>query len=888
LVINVDKAQGLPIADIDDGSSDPYIRVTWDNITKQSPVMAENLNPVFKYRAYFPVRFGVQLMQKNAKIEKKYQRVYECELNSDIKGVKLEVFDNDDTSAEMLGMTSVPMWKVLKSVQQKRSMLGKPKSGDDGEEELLVQNDGQEEAPSSNSQWYDREVLTRVYDGKKTPLRNSALKNDKAAFVFFEAYFYPAWDASIDLEEPVGGLEAGDPWKALRDGWDRERGIWKDSYCKTFPDAIGSLPHVAEGNDRGDVRIFTCVADHPLKTPAMTPLMSFLCPIIIPEDEGFPARLMHLINCLTFESQGDHLRTGRISRSSWHDSDHVLAKRKGTVWDHAVLLCSLLLGCKKDAYICKGLIKRANTGDTKRQMSEYIEHVWVMTREKETGWVTFWEPCTHQRFHLPHRCKKQPKAGKGLKKDKKGQKSRTDSSANDQASQNQRQDMELFQTSQVADGEVLAAQETLPMVGRKPWPKVKSGKNKAPVGGSGREGGTESASEVLLLPMAPDLEMLKFQYAPDPKKSDPKKSDPKDFADSTLVTWLPYSSIDVVFNDKSLWANQQNHHPGCITYDMDEQRHGPKAKWKPKWVPLNESGNEDTKFEPITPQVKLLPPLKGSQAQGLEDDLLSELRQTIALFRQTRGNDTAWDQKEELVSKIRKYLDIWELWMQLDIDNPEVKEFFKDDIEKYLRKLTTPHEDHDEAQDKKSKQSRDDTESKRSAKTSSGGAGAGGVVDDRHVGKFIRENFKEDFLKRYCNIYGSPDFVDTPLEKEPDSYQKDQKARIDDLKLQVGEFLKESQKVWPVKRGLKFDGFPVHFSDPDREQVRQYFMNMKQFLNAAEDEADDVVHTVVCKLFPLPGRVLSVWVYIGWQKSVTEDGDEDDEDEEGGDEGGEE
>lgn len=39
---------------------------------------------------------------------------------------------------------------------------------------------------------------------------------------------------------------------------------------------------------------------------------------------------------------------------------------------------------------------------------------------------------------------------------------------------------------------------------------------------------------------------------------------------------MPYSSIEVVFNNFQLWGNLQNLHPACITYDLDDI-----WKWRP-------------------------------------------------------------------------------------------------------------------------------------------------------------------------------------------------------------------------------------------------------------------------------------------------------------------
>lgn len=39
--------------------------------------------------------------------------------------------------------------------------------------------------------------------------------------------------------------------------------------------------------------------------------------------------------------------------------------------------------------------------------------------------------------------------------------------------------------------------------------------------------------------------------------------------DATLC-YLPYSTIEVVFNHEQLWGNLQNHHPAVIYYDLED------------------------------------------------------------------------------------------------------------------------------------------------------------------------------------------------------------------------------------------------------------------------------------------------------------------------------
>ena len=66
--------------------------------------------------------------------------------------------------------------------------------------------------------------------------------------------------------------------------------------------------------------------------------------------------LMHWINCVTFNVPNRQKQRGRIGPQGWHDPQYLLFRRMGPAQDHAVLLCSVLLGAGRDAYVCKGTV----------------------------------------------------------------------------------------------------------------------------------------------------------------------------------------------------------------------------------------------------------------------------------------------------------------------------------------------------------------------------------------------------------------------------------------------------------------------------------------------------------------------------------------------------
>ena len=100
------------------------------------------------------------------------------------------------------------------------------------------------------------------------------------------------------------------------------------------------------------------------------------------------------------DDEVEHVSTA--DPESWFSPDYFLKARKGDVKAHALLMVSLLLGIKVDAWVCVGEALVEDVLDGKRKS----QHYWVMTREstsidcqkwgedeeyKNTGSVKFWE-----------------------------------------------------------------------------------------------------------------------------------------------------------------------------------------------------------------------------------------------------------------------------------------------------------------------------------------------------------------------------------------------------------------------------------------------------------------------------------------------------------------
>jgi len=103
------------------------------------------------------------------------------------------------------------------------------------------------------------------------------------------------------------------------------------------------------------------------------------------------------------------LSGGRVQ--NWLPAHVTLLRSAGDTEDHAILLCSLLLGWGMNAYVALGSIvatksnnfqqdedPAATTGGGGGGGGQVVSHAWVVTIDSA---LTFWEPLSGQRFEIP-------------------------------------------------------------------------------------------------------------------------------------------------------------------------------------------------------------------------------------------------------------------------------------------------------------------------------------------------------------------------------------------------------------------------------------------------------------------------------------------------------
>ena len=113
------------------------------------------------------------------------------------------------------------------------------------------------------------------------------------------------------------------------------------------------------------------------------PITCYVRPLLADRLLDSPLHAAHFVSLIDFE-RTDTL--GAAAPEIWQTNHATLAVRHGDAEEHAVLLCSLLLGFGLDAYVCLGTDHARGS------------HVWVMT--VADGVVTFWESLTGQRFRV--------------------------------------------------------------------------------------------------------------------------------------------------------------------------------------------------------------------------------------------------------------------------------------------------------------------------------------------------------------------------------------------------------------------------------------------------------------------------------------------------------
>ncbi|CAM9697417.1 unnamed protein product [Pylaiella littoralis] len=207
-----------------------------------------------------------------------------------------------------------------------------------------------------------------------------------------------------------GAIQVSVRSEARRDFYLYANAWWKD-FTSTSKDLSKRSVKIFAEDERGQHR---CVC-------------SFLQPYQHGRMLPTPRHAARFVSLLPFQPRSS---VGEPRAQAWNSPHAFLSAGRGDVSDHALLLCSLLLGFGLDAFVCCGLARPNDTSEAEqpeegRQLhehggeefpvrGEHTGHMWVCTFSgpRANKKAVFWESLTGQRFtmHAP-----QPRLQKGRK-----------------------------------------------------------------------------------------------------------------------------------------------------------------------------------------------------------------------------------------------------------------------------------------------------------------------------------------------------------------------------------------------------------------------------------------------------------------------------------------
>jgi len=375
LVVTVNGADGLPVADPDYGSSNPFVRVKYDGTVEQSPVVMASLAPCWNHTFYIPVRFIDPCMYKDKAYKK---NIFPEEMKS--KGfLDIEVWHWDGVPTEFLGAFKLDLQKTRFGQQVERALcrdVVKTKQVENTTDEADREKDDTGDATVGIDPALAKVHNTLMYEGRREKITGSSLATMATPTISFDCYFLPDFKPEFSNSFPDQDQEDIASEQLFAPAYKRWKEVFSElheAYQIWFPDSPPKRRWTSSfTNTEGKV----------------LPLPRLITPLALPADLGSPLAIMHWIKCIEYNAPARQRACGQINL--WQTPSDILALRRGSVQDHAVLLCCALQGLKKDAWVCVGSVEGGN------------EHTWVMTREGY-GTITFWEVTTGAKYHLGQR-----------------------------------------------------------------------------------------------------------------------------------------------------------------------------------------------------------------------------------------------------------------------------------------------------------------------------------------------------------------------------------------------------------------------------------------------------------------------------------------------------
>lgn len=366
LIVELHGADGLPIADVDSGTSNPLCRVRFDGTVQQSEPILGSTNPTWGHTFYLPVRLADEALRTDRWF---LQHIMPVEMQS--KGfLELEIWHWNTVPTEFLGGAKLDLQETrygdidTKAICQNKTISAR-RPGDDEDDDF--------ELEIGVHPRLCKKYHTKVYSTNKLKLSGSGLHAATTATISFRCYFIPDFPANFAYPDQGGDATAKTAFLDDFRAWDQFWPKFTAAYAAWFPDAP---------QGRRFSSSFASLGREDMPLPIL------VTPLALPASLATPLKVLHWVKCLEFAVPARQKANGQIH--AWQQPVDSLALHRGSVQDHAALLCCALQGLGKHAYVCKGTIQGGR------------EHAWVMTRE-HGGTITFWETTTGAKYHLPGR-----------------------------------------------------------------------------------------------------------------------------------------------------------------------------------------------------------------------------------------------------------------------------------------------------------------------------------------------------------------------------------------------------------------------------------------------------------------------------------------------------
>ena len=438
LCIRVVRCIGLLAVD-EDGASDPYVSLTWAGQTQSTTVCFDNCDPEYNETFYFRVRSSDPDMPTAAELEKH-------------PFVRLSVWDYDESgSSDDLGTGKIFLHNITGAWNKDADVDDSFKPNVPTKREVMIRN-------RATGPLRARTIMTRSYSSR---IKLEGLPPHLESAIKVEAWFQgPGYVDETKRPQIYSSRSkamkikrAGDLIEP-RNKERKERGSTLLYLRKWDPDApnVGHA-HEMEDQTRKDVENFwERIANTPSDIQERVEEMNRIFPILeavdqygqkflLPQylqsipvpsqlfasDNGYEqarsvcidsqkpqtcwniARFVQIIEW-TFENDDERDFTDQLGgKDCWASPEYVFDMKKTGVTGHVLVLASMFLGLKVDAWVCIG---RAKIEDNE----EIQHHAWVMTREstsleslykfdaddidgRKSGAVKFWE-ATSKNLHV--------------------------------------------------------------------------------------------------------------------------------------------------------------------------------------------------------------------------------------------------------------------------------------------------------------------------------------------------------------------------------------------------------------------------------------------------------------------------------------------------------